>query len=148
MESLVNLSEAQLQARKNFAAWWHACGISIVPPSVVTPSRAFYAANTSMLEGIQWLVQKGQLRRASARNHGVAIVQGYREEVPYCSAQLVHHKGALIEMDFDFNNPSYDLFRAVKHLFGEVLRRRETDPFKVAQMLRKRGVDVQLIKGS
>lgn len=137
--------DKRMIARSNFDAWWkHHTGITGEPciPAVVTASRAWYNDHTGDLHRhVEVLFASGILAKASAKNHGVNVVAGYRENVGTCSAQIVVHEGGLIEMDFDIWRP-WDVVNGIRHLFGEVLSKRQTDPAKVAQLLAKRGIAV------
>lgn len=132
----------EAQAARNFAAWWGYRGV-VIEPLYVTSSRAWFSRGAHIDAVIAGLASEGVLLPADASNHGVDVEQGYREDVAGVSAQIVVHSWFL-EMDFDLYNPTRDLVSAVGHL-GELIGNAggaTTDPFAVAEQLRKRGLDV------
>ena len=79
------------------------------------------------------------------------LYKSFRESVPRYGAEVTYHgKGRLLEIDFDYYNPSYGLYYAIMHFFTEFLYhkvfRTKTDPFKVAEGLIKRGIDVEILQ--
>ena len=73
-------------------------------------------------------------------NHGTTAFRGWREDVPRCSLQIVEHEGRIFEMDVDLINPGYrDLVSIVGHGI-ETLWPGKTNPFRVRDGLRKRGI--------
>jgi hypothetical protein len=79
------------------------------------------------------------------QNHGLSAIAGWRERRARCSMQLIEHEYgygvAALEADFDIFNPQHGLFPAIGHLV-EVLWPGKTSSFRIARMLRKRGIDV------
>jgi hypothetical protein len=73
------------------------------------------------------------------QNHGVTAVRGWREEVPWCSMQIILHDTGIIEVDYDLCNPNYGVLPAAGHLI-EVLWPGKTNPWRIEKGLRKRGV--------
>lgn len=131
-------------ALRNFNAWWASHGITDLGVISITSSRVWYTLTPKILDKIHELAQRGVLLRSSTGGHGVDAIDGFREDVAGPSAQLVLQPGFL-EMDFDEHNPDRDAVSLFGHVF-EVLRNKffgaKTDPYKIAEGLRKRGLDV------
>lgn len=71
---------------------------------------------------------------------------GYRENVRFFSSEFTFKKKKkIVRVDVDYGNPWYDLpgtFRHLGELFCNYVLSKKTDPFKVAEGLRARGIDV------
>lgn len=80
-------------------------------------------------------------------NHGTTAVRGWRENVHRCSMQIIEHKTGVYEFDVDLFNPDYGALPAIVHLFAEVWHRGKTNPYKVREGLKKRGIEVPFING-
>ncbi len=73
--------------------------------------------------------------------HGMTARCGWRENVAWCSMQIVEHynDGFLIfEVDYDICNPNFGVAPAVGHLV-EVFWPGKTDPYRICKGLLKRG---------
>lgn len=124
---------------QNFKDWWLHHHVAAPPPVNLTQARIWYQGNPVFFAHIRTLILDRVLLPAPAKNHGVDVMEAYRENVGSGSLQLVIHKGGLIECDFDLWNP-WDVVNIFRHLVFEVALGRPTDPFRVAKMLEKRGV--------
>ena len=103
--------------------------------------RVFLKRTKSLEDGIKRLAIENKIEEADASLHGADVEIGYRECVGRCAAQIVIHKDS-IEIDFDYWHP-WDLVGLIGHgweVFSNKIKKKKTDPFKVAKMLEKRGV--------
>jgi len=76
------------------------------------------------------------------KHHGATALRGWREEVPRESLQIIEHADGRWEFDIDRINPGRrDVVSFIGHAI-ECLRPGKTDPFKVRDGLRKRGITV------
>jgi len=132
------------QCAANIRAWAAHHGWAEHTPSRAARDRCYFPRTDALLADIRILVEKNPpvLLKAPAKNHGKSVEVGYREDVAGVSAQVIIH-ATEVEIDFDFHNPTRDVVGAIGHL-GEVfvnkIRRRKTDPFRVAGLLKKRGI--------
>lgn len=120
------------------------------------PDFAFRELDNWLLQGIR---QK-RFTIGSHALHGDSAFRSYREAVPFASLQVTWHHpegtafehvfdpgDKICEVDFDAGNPTFDELADAPALVLhglEVLKnklfRRKTNPFRIAWMLRKRGI--------
>ena len=129
----------------NVRAWARWFGLGELGEAVERRSdRCFFELTPGVGGRILRFADSGRLLRGNYKNHGETAVAGWREDVSRAAAQVIWHRDGRIEVDFDYWNPR-DVVGIVGHL-AEVavnkVRRRKTDPWKVAGMLKARGVDV------
>lgn len=132
------------QCAANVIAWLAYCGFNPGrEPFLKDSDRTWFIRDAAWDATILRLRNSGLIERREAKNHGTDVVDGYRECVSRCAAQIVVHKTA-IEVDFDFWQP-WDVVGVIGHGI-EVVRNKisknKTDPFEVAKRLKKRGVHV------
>jgi len=79
-------------------------------------------------------------------------VVGWRDRYPFCSAQFILHQdpklGSYYEMDFDLGNPNGGLLPLIRHGFEYLwyrIRKSKTNPYQVARLLRRRGLEVERV---
>lgn len=127
----------------NIAAWARHVGLDLPLPFREEPDRCWYKGGWNLDSSLEWLISDGKLIAGNYKNHGKTAIAGWRESRGRCSAQVVRHDGGIYEIDFDLWNP-WDLVGLIGHgweVATNRLRRRKTDPFKVAEILRERGIN-------
>ena len=130
------------RCRRNVAAWLHHHGVIAMPPWREEVDRCFFRRDEHTLRQLRVLEARGVLEHRWAGNHGKDIYMAFRECVPRCAAQVIVHADE-IEVDFDLWQP-WDVVGWIGHgweVMTNRLRKRKTDPFRVAEMLRKRGIN-------
>jgi len=134
------------QCAANVVAWLAHCGFDPGrDPFLNEADRTWFIRDSAWDAAILRMFNSGLIERRHAKNHGVDVVDGYRECTGRCAAQIVVHRGS-IEVDFDHWQP-WDLAGVIGHGIEVVrnkLGRRKTDPFEIAGQLKKRGIHVTL----
>ena len=135
--------QKRARCRANVAAWcaYHALG-PISGEWRVFEDRCYFPRTPRLVEQLLLLESRGKLEHRWAGNHGRNIYMAFRECVPRCAAQVIVHAEE-IEIDFDLWQP-WDVVGWIGHCWEVMtnrLRRRKTDPFRVAEMLRQRGIN-------
>ena len=128
---------------KNIAAWARHVGLDLPLPVKEEADRCWYKGGFNLDSSINRMVRAGELVPANYKNHGETAIDGWRESRGRCTAQIVAHKNGIYEIDFDLWNP-WDLVGLIGHgleVATNKLGRRKTDPFKVVEMLRERGIN-------
>lgn len=130
------------QCAANVVAWLAHHGFDPkMDPFIKDQDRTWFIRNSAWDAFVSRMLVSGATERRSASNHGVDVVDGYRECVSRCAAQVIVHRGS-IEIDFDMWQP-WDLVGWVGHgieVAKNKIGKRKTDPFKIAEQLRKRGI--------
>lgn len=116
------------------------------PPCVdKLTNKVMFGASSGLIEWMDWLTIKQKFERWDfVANHGVTAKSGWRERVARYSMQVILHERS-VEVDIDYWNPNFGAAPAFCHLL-EVWTPGETNPFRVARGLRKRGIDVPDVK--
>jgi hypothetical protein len=81
-------------------------------------------------------------------NHGATAKRGWREKVINWPCQVIEHEGGLVEIDFDRMSPERGVGAALVHgieVLWHKLTGRKTSALDVAQGLRRRGVNVEIV---
>lgn len=141
-----SVETAGRQMLENVEAWMRAYGAPSIWIWGEEPDRVWFKSGEDWPVWVARMAQDGRLVPGNYRNHGETAIVGWREAVGRYGAQLVEHEDGLWEIDFDYWNP-WDVVGVVGHLgevVGNKLRKRKTDPWKVAKGLRKRGIEVQV----
>lgn len=127
--------------QENICAWLKYRGFCDQFTMKAFPDRCFYPRHNLFDKWISKMALEGVLLEFPSKNHGKDVIVGYRENVSRCGAQVIVHPEE-IEIDFDLWTP-YDLVGLFGHGW-EVLTNRigkkKTDPRKVREGLKKRGV--------
>ena len=127
----------------NICAWARHVGIELSNAVEMRRDRCFFAPSFNMAESVKYVVSRGDLKPANYRNHGETAVAGWREARGRCAAQIVLHDDGRHEIDFDFWNP-WDVVGLAMHGVEVVVNKlgnRKTDPVKISEALRKRGIN-------
>ena len=130
------------RCRRNVEAWAHHHSLQFLGEWRVEVDRVYVPRTPRLVEQLLMLEARGKLEHRWAGNHGKEVYMSFRETVPRCAAQVIVHP-AEVEVDFDFWQP-WDVVGWIGHAWEVAtnrLRRRKTDPFKVAEMLRERGIN-------
>jgi hypothetical protein len=128
----------------NIGAWARHHGLEVSNCIRMEQDRCWYEDTWTMRADVERLARNKVLIAGNYKNHGETAVAGWREARGRCSAQVIDH-GDRWEIDFDFWNP-WDLVGLVGHgweVITNKLGKRKTDPVKVTEALRKRGIHVR-----
>lgn len=110
------------------------------------PDRCYFLVENNFMLDIELI----NVVKCNYRNHGSYAVLGMRQDISGISPQLIIHKYPdgddlvfILEMDFDYWNPSADLVGLIGHTV-EVLKNKvfntKTDPKRIRKTLIKRGI--------
>ena len=155
------LSRQQLQTYNNVSASLRHYGITAwVRLQTARPDRCVLQIGDEFWKQIARLVEQDLFRKWNlVKNHGHTAECGWRENVARASLQIILHKcetELCLECDFDAWNPDAGAGVALAHglleVFPNWLSRvtggsRKTDPFKIRELLVKRGIQVGEVSG-
>lgn len=134
--------QKRIRCRRNVEAWAHHHGLQFLGEWRVQVDRVHVPRTPRLVEQLLLMESRGKLEHRWAGNHGKDVYMAFRECVPRCAAQVIVHADE-IEVDFDYWQP-WDGVGWIGHAWEVATNRlwkRKTDPFKVAEMLRERGIN-------
>jgi hypothetical protein len=134
------------QCCANIEALFLHYGLPIPPVIKQKTDRTIFRYRLGIISRMNQLVPK-HFAVYMPWTHGRTAVKGWREEVARFSLQLVVHNDGRFEADVDLYNPGYGAGPAFCHLW-ECLWPGRTDPFKVLDGLRSRGIDVADVRNN
>jgi hypothetical protein len=147
------LTSRQLQCYANvcYGLQWHGLGEMLGRLRRVEEDRVVLEVSPDVEQRLD--SHPEFVRWAHFRNHGPDAYASWREQVGAGSMQITLHRqeGRVeAEIDYDYGNPGWDVVSLATHaweyLYNCVLKLGRTNPFRIREILNKRGYGIPKVK--